>query len=629
MNRQTKKALFLYLSVSGAITIVFYFSLLNIWQERIFDKFFINKSAPNNIIIFAIDNESLSKIGQWPWPRKVFSEGIKKLQSSKVIAVDVNFSEPSRFGKADDNFLASSISDSNAKIILPTQINEITGETLNSLPIFQSNSSKSVVNISLEDGVARKVQNYHGELLGFGATVAQQYKNDLFIPPEIRISYAGPAKTFLTFPFSDLLENKIPERIYENKIVMIGATAPDLHDFFQTPTGLLPGVEIHANIINTLLSQNFYSDLSSPISILIILLAGLLVGIIILKTKKLSSMVLFLIILLVGINLIAAILFSFKIIIPILYLNINIIAVSIILILFQYFSESKEKKFIHDSFKYYLSPNVIDELISNPKKLQLGGERKKLAIMFSDIRGFTSISETMTPEQLTHILNEYLTEMTDIVMEHNGLVDKYIGDAVMAFWGAPLPNPNQSTDSCKSAIRMIKVLKNLNEHWKLAGITHVLSIGVGINTGEAVVGNFGSKKRFNYTILGDEVNLASRLEGLNKAYGTEIIIAESTKLEIEHDPEIKFRELDFIRVKGKKNAIKIFEVMANPPSFEILDHFNKGRQFYNQGLWEEAIKEFSFGKNSDSPSKLFLERCEGFKLAHPLSWDGIYEFKTK
>lgn len=629
MNSQAKKALVIWVAISTVVILVFYFSLLNIWQERIFDKFFITGNVPKDIVIFSIDNESISEIGQWPWSRNIFSKAIGKLQNSKVIAIDVNFSEPSRYGKADDDSLASAISGSKPKVILPVQVNTATGEKLKPLLIFQYGSIQALVNILIEDGVVRKIENYDGELVGFGAVAAQQFRENLSIPSRMRIDYTGPAKTYLTLSINDLLEDKIPERIYKDKIVMIGATAPDLHDFFQTPTGFLPGVEIHANAVNTLLGQNFYYDLPVWVSILLILSVGFISGLIIFRIKKFFWIITSLAAFLVGINLVAGILFSWKIITPVLYLNVDIIMVSIVLILFQYFSESKEKKFIYDSFKYYLAPDVINELISDPGKLKLGGELKRVSILFSDIRGFTSIAEAMTPEQLTHVLNEYLTEMTDIVMEHRGLVDKYIGDAVMAFWGAPIPNPNQSMDSCRTAIRMIKALNKLNEHWKSANVSHAIKIGVGINTGEVIVGNFGSKSRFNYTILGDEVNLASRLESLNKAYGTEIIISESVKLEIESDPNITTRELDLITVKGKKKPVLIFEVIVNSLSPQVLEHFGRGREFYNQGKWDEAIKEFSFVTDLDGPSNLYIERCLELKSNPPLLWNGIYEFKTK
>lgn len=630
MNKNSSKVVIVSVIVSAVIILLLHFSLLDIWQEKILDKFFISKKTSNEIVIFVVDNESISKVGRWPWSRSVFADAINKLQSARSIAIDINFSEPSETDPAGDSLLASAISNSKPKIILPIQIDEDVGEILRPLPIFREDSLEAVVNVISEDGIVRKAKNFEDGLIGFGAAVTAQYKDGLFTPEFMRIDYAGSAKTFLTLPIIDLLENKTPERIHENKIVIIGVTAPDLHDFFQTPTGLMSGVEIHANIINTIINQEFYQDLPAGLSWIIILGFNLLTAWFILKIRKFSWLLCYFIASLVGLNILVIILFSWKIIAPILYINLGFISTAIVLILLQYIFESKEKRFIHNSFKYYLAPDVINELISDPKKLKLGGERKRLTVLFSDIRGFTSMSEKMTPEQLTHILNEYLTEMTNVVLDNKGLVDKYIGDAVMAFWGAPLANTNQAIDACSSAIKMTVALKKLNEYWKSKeSITEDLHIGIGINTGDAVVGNFGSKTRFNYTVLGDEVNLTSRLEGLNKIYGTEIIITEVTKKEIENNSEIKTRELDSIIVKGRKRAVTIFEIMAVQPEQNILNHFNKGRELYKEGKWAQAMEHFSLSAKLDNPSRIYLERCKDLLDNPPLSWDGVYEFKTK
>ncbi|MBX4190023.1 adenylate/guanylate cyclase domain-containing protein [Candidatus Parcubacteria bacterium] len=606
-----------------------YSSLFDSWQENIIDKFFVGHAASNEIVVFAIDNESINQIGQWPWPRKNFAQALDKLQSAKVVGVDVNFSEPSRYGLSDDQSLASTLFNAKSIVVLPVQVNTATKEQVEPLSIFKTKSSLGLVNIGEQGGTIRKIQKSEEGFYSFGFVVASSYNKDLKTPEVLRVDYAGAPKTFLTFPISDFLANKVPERIYKDKIVLIGATAPDLHDFFQTPFGLMPGVEIHANVINTLLHQNFYKNIPFGVSAIIILIFCILAAVLISKVDKFSKTVLYLTLLFMLLNLLAILLFRQKIIFPVLYADLGFVGVSVMLILFQYALESKEKKFIHNSFKHYLAPDVIDELILDPTKLKLGGERKKVTILFSDIRGFTTISEKLTPEQLTHVLNEYLTEMTDIVIEHKGLVDKYIGDAVMAFWGAPILNNNQALDACLSAVNMIKALDSLNEHWKSREISNEFKIGVGINTGEVVVGNLGSKTRFNYTVIGDEVNLCSRLEGLNKVYGSEIIITESTKKAVEHDSRFQIRELDLITVKGKKEPKIIFEIMTKPLDKNILDHFNLGRQLYKEGKWNEAIAHFAIGAEVDGPTKLYLERCQYLQEHPPESWNGVYEFKTK
>jgi len=611
------------------VILLFAFSLFDIWQEKIFDKFFIKHTQTNDIIIFSVDNESINKVGQWPWSRGVFADAINKLQAARVIGIDVNFSESSRGDIAGDLKLSSALGRSKTKVFLPVQVG-LGDILLEPLELFKDKSFVGVANVSLDgDGTVRKHHASMSGLQSFGLAIALEYESKLKTPDTYRIDYAGPEKTFLTLPITDLLSDSVPERFYEDKIVLIGATAPDLHDFFQTPVGFMSGVEIQANVLNTLIAQDFYRNIPSGLNYLIIIVINFIAFILIQRINKFSNLLFFLVLVWLIFNIFGIFLFSWKILFPVLYLNVGFILVSVLLILLSYFSESKEKKFIHDSFKYYLSTEVIDQLISDPAKLKLGGERKNLSILFSDIRGFTSISELMTPEDLSRILNKYLTKMTEVIMGQRGLVDKYIGDAIMAFWGAPINNPNHAEDACRSAIGMIRGLDKLNEYWSSENKKQELKIGVGINTGDAVVGNFGSKDRFNYTVIGDEVNLASRLEGLNKVYGTEILITESTKKEIESCSDIKTRELDLITVKGRSTPVLIYEVLVRPAEESNLISFKKGREFYAAGKWQEAIEAFSLSSGSDQASKLYVDRCKELAINSPVLWNGVYEFKTK
>lgn len=629
MSQRLLKSFILFSALSAVVILLFAFSLFDIWQEKIFDKFFIKHTQTNDIIIFSVDNESINKVGQWPWSRGVFADAINKLQAARVIGIDVNFSESSRGDIAGDLKLSSALGRSKTKVFLPVQVG-LGDILLEPLELFKDKSFVGVANVSLDgDGTVRKHHASMSGLQSFGLAIALEYESKLKTPDTYRIDYAGPEKTFLTLPITDLLSDSVPERFYEDKIVLIGATAPDLHDFFQTPVGFMSGVEIQANVLNTLIAQDFYRNIPSGLNYLIIIVINFIAFILIQRINKFSNLLFFLVLVWLIFNIFGIFLFSWKILFPVLYLNVGFILVSVLLILLSYFSESKEKKFIHDSFKYYLSTEVIDQLISDPAKLKLGGERKNLSILFSDIRGFTSISELMTPEDLSRILNKYLTKMTEVIMGQRGLVDKYIGDAIMAFWGAPINNPNHAEDACRSAIGMIRGLDKLNEYWSSENKKQELKIGVGINTGDAVVGNFGSKDRFNYTVIGDEVNLASRLEGLNKVYGTEILITESTKKEIESCSDIKTRELDLITVKGRSTPVLIYEVLVRPAEESNLISFKKGREFYAAGKWQEAIEAFSLSSGSDQASKLYVDRCKDLAINSPVLWNGVYEFKTK
>jgi adenylate cyclase len=226
------------------------------------------------------------------------------------------------------------------------------------------------------------------------------------------------------------------------------------------------------------------------------------------------------------------------------------------MIVYRILTEEKEKKAIQGMFSNYVSKRVVEELLKHPEKLVLGGEDKQITVLFSDIRGFTTLSEKLTPQELVAHLNEYLSAMTDLIFKYEGTLDKYVGDEIMAFWNAPVEQENHAELACRTALEMMEVLKQLNEQWPEE---KKLNIGIGLNTGVMTVGNMGSKSRMDYTLMGDSVNLGARLEGTNKIYGTNIIISEFTYEQVKD--RFVCRELDNIRVKGKQKPVKIFQVM--------------------------------------------------------------------
>ena len=248
----------------------------------------------------------------------------------------------------------------------------------------------------------------------------------------------------------------------------------------------------------------------------------------------------------------------FNVWLNIIYPALTMITIYLGITVYRYITEEREKKKIRGAFQYYLTASVINEMLKDPSKLKLGGDKKDLTVSFSDIRGFTTISEKLTPEELVHLLNEYLTAMTNVVFQYDGLLDKYMGDAVMAVFGAPLDQPDHALRACRTALGMMEELKKLQKKWAEEG-KPVLDIGIGINSGDMVVGNMGSDMRFDYTVVGDMVNLGSRLEGTNKEYGTNIVISEYTYNDVK---DVFFcRELDSVIVKGKKLPVKIYELL--------------------------------------------------------------------
>lgn len=301
---------------------------------------------------------------------------------------------------------------------------------------------------------------------------------------------------------------------------------------------------------------------------------------------------------------------------------------------YKYVTEEREKKKVRDAFQFYLTSSVINEMLKDPAKLKLGGEKKELSVLFSDIRGFTTISEGMAPEMLVQLLNEYLTAMTGVVFRYNGLLDKYMGDAIMAVFGAPLDQPDHAVRACRTALSMMEELRKFRGKWKAEG-RPVLDIGIGINSGEMVVGNMGSEMRFDYTVMGDSVNLGSRLEGINKEYGTHIIVSEYTYGQIKD--HFVCRELDSVRVKGKQFAVRIYELIAEGKAdderYAFIGIFNEGVVKYKLGLWDEAAASFEkvlSVRPADRPSELYIRRCKELKRMPPEgAWDGVYVMTRK
>jgi len=341
----------------------------------------------------------------------------------------------------------------------------------------------------------------------------------------------------------------------KNKILLTGAFSHGIaEDEKQTPYGLMYGIEIHANALNTILTNNYITVLSKNLTLLLLIVFVLLITLITSRTSTIWSFLVILGFLIIYFFATDIIFEKQGILLPYPTVAFPVLLTFISIVVYRAFTEEKDKKAIRETFGKYLSPKVVDQLVQNPP--ELGGVDKELTVFFSDIRGFTTLSENMTPQELVNHLNIYLTAMTDIVLDYGGTVDKYMGDAIMAFWGAPLPQPNHAELACKCALRQLQVLSELNAQWPE---NKRINIGIGINSDIMTVGNMGSKLRMNYTLMGDPVNLGSRLESTNKEYGTRIIISEFTYAHIKD--KFIVRELDNIRVKGKNKPVLIYELI--------------------------------------------------------------------
>jgi len=449
------------------------------------------------------------------------------------------------------------------------------------------------------------------------------------------INFFGPPEGYNYISFSDIYNNKTDPSYFKDKIVLIGATASDLHDDAVVPISnqAMPGVEINANLVQSILTRDFlhYQDDVSAVGI--IFLFSVLAGILLYRFRIHIATILLAILAIVYIFF-SIYTFDSGIIMNVLYPLLSIALVYIILVVIYYLTEEKSRKWITSVFGKYVSPVVIENLIKNPDKINLGGEKRNITLFFSDIRGFTSISERLEPEELVHLLNEYLTEMTSIITKDQGLVDKYMGDGIMAFWGAPLDQIDHAKMACSSSLEMMDKLRELQKNWKKEGIPS-FNIGIGLNSGDAIVGNMGSNSRFDYTAMGDNVNLASRLEGLNKIYGTNIIISENTHKIVKE--KFESRKLDVVKVKGKKKPILIFELLSHKDKTskkqrDFIRLYEAGLEHYFKKKWKESIKSFqaSIKLIDDDASHVFIKRCQEFlNNPPPKDWGGIWEMETK
>jgi adenylate cyclase len=453
------------------------------------------------------------------------------------------------------------------------------------------------------------------------------------------INYEGDVTTYPYVSIADVVRHKFPAGTFKGKIVLVGASATGIGDLRSTPFGGIsyPGVEIHANVIDNILNRHFLLRGPNQVSVdvLLIFLFGVPLGLWLALAQPRSMLFALFLLVPFGVGVWFAFLHGWwlNFIVPsgTLAANVGVVA------MYRALVEEKEKRRVRGAFQQYLSPEVIRRLLQNPELVK--PRKTEITVMFSDVRGFTSISERLDAQELAALLNEYLTGMTQIVFRHSGTLDKYIGDSVMAFWGAPFENQNHATEGCRAALDMIARLKEMQRKWKWEG-RPVLDIGIGICTGVASVGNLGSDLRHGYTALGDAVNLASRLEGLNKEYGTHILLSDTTYAAVE-DPFLVFRELDLIRVKGKLQPVTLYELVAArgtpegdaPDLEERLELFAQGRACYRERRWQDAQIVFERLLErwpEDGPARMYMNRCKEYLVAGPEeNWDGVYVMTHK
>ncbi|MFA7348454.1 MAG: adenylate/guanylate cyclase domain-containing protein [Desulfurivibrionaceae bacterium] len=461
-----------------------------------------------------------------------------------------------------------------------------------------------------------------------------------FIPTDERgqlnVNFRGPGQTYPYLSAMDILAGKNLDRV-QGKYVLIGTSAAGLLDLRATPfSNIYPGVEVHANIIDNVLSKDpFTHDIYTEIGITyaLLLIGGLGLSALLAYASPLAGGLGGLLLVLATLTGNYSFFFSHNQLLGLSYPLLTFFAIFLVVTLFNYFFEGQKKRFISSAFGHYVSPQIVHQLMEHPEKLSLQGEQKTLTVLFSDIKGFTTISEKMTSEELGRFMNEYLTAMSHIVLEHKGTVDKFIGDAVMAIWGAPLEDADHAANCVRAAFRMMDKLQILRADWQKRDLP-IVDIRIGINTGIMSVGNFGSDQRFDYTVMGDNVNLASRLEGANKVYGTNIAISEYTRGALGEG--FYCRVLDLVRVKGKDVPVRIYEPLCEgepePTLKKETETFAEALRHYANREFDQA-EEIILSLKQANPLQLYdlyLERIAHYKQAPPPpDWDGSFTFTTK
>lgn len=707
------------------------FPFIQHFQLQVFDYYIKQhprEYTPQPVKIIDIDEESLNRLGQWPWPRTKLAEMVEKLQGAGVAAIawDVVFAEEDRttpkhmlryWDKQEqlrdviatlpdhDAVFAKALSEGNsitsfvflnkgkntpktkagfsfagedprqflrnfsaATTTIPLLENSAVGNgALNSfpdndgiirrMPLIAVIGEKFYPTLSAE--ALRVAQGASGYIVksvgasgeeGFGAkTGITDLKIGAFeIPTDAGGNfwiYYTPYVAERYIPAWKVFEPDFDTAQVEGHILLVGTSAAGLKDIRTTPMSpSTNGVEVHAQAIEQVLTGEYLRrpDWMVGVEIIAMSVIGLVLIVMMIWLPALWGALFTAIVLGLALGGSWYAFLHHRLLIEPITPGIAILLLYLTGSLTKYMAEEQKKKYIKQAFSQYMSPELVNQLSTNPDKLKLGGEMKDLTLLFCDIRGFTSISETMNAEELTVFINHFLTPMTDVILSQQGTIDKYMGDCIMAFWNAPLDDPDHPQHAAQAALDMLQTLSQLNKKLALENHDNPTAIGIGINSGECCVGNMGSDQRFDYTVLGDNVNLASRLEGQSKTYGVDIVIGEATE---QYLSDFATLELDLIRVKGKQQAVKIYALLGNRALKENKDFdafcqcFHTMLTQYRTQAWEEALATLDQAitlsktlENVDTATllELYSERIHAYQSSPPTKdWDGVYVASSK
>ncbi|PKN33781.1 MAG: adenylate/guanylate cyclase domain-containing protein [Deltaproteobacteria bacterium HGW-Deltaproteobacteria-19] len=648
-----------------------------------------------NSLDWAKDENGLS----WPWPREVYSTIVQFCQRTGVrsLAFDVLFTEPSKYGVADDQAFAAAIggykhfvgavflsrtagSEKSWPPFAPAPVSRIQGLDAwlaesghgpfprASFPVPEISSASGILaNVHLDpdvDAVYRRTamfEVFDGKVLpslALASYLTAQPSTPLQISPgrfmvgdgEIPVdsrgkavlNFRGPSGTHKAYNAAAVIQSELrlqggEKPVIENledfkdAYVFFGFSAPGLFDLRPTPiSGVYPGVEISATMLDNLLANDFIRPVPTAPVLALTLLMALLAGMATSWAAGISRSALVYVFFICAPVILCVIAYRLGFWMPLMVQEAGVVVTLFSSGLIYYTTEGRQKKFIKGAFKQYLSHAVIEQIIAHPERLKLGGERRMLSIFFSDLEGFTTISEGLDPEALTNLLNVYLSAMTDIIQEEGGTVDKFEGDAIIAFWNAPIEQPDHAVRCVRSALRCQAKLAEMRPGFKKS-MGKDLKMRIGINTGSAVVGNMGSHSRFDYTMIGDAVNLAARLEGINKQFGTYTMISQTSMDQM--SGAFPVREISRVAVVGRSEPVVVYEPYL-PESIDeriqsVITRFSEAVALFYQGEFAQAEAVFSSLAEEDAPSRFYVAKCRELIENPPDQWQGVWVITSK
>jgi len=614
------------------------------------------------IAIVAIDDKSIAELGRFPWSRKQYVHLLDKLSAAgvKVVLFDLFFPEPES-SVADKSFSLAVKRAGNVGLAVAYDFDnnfEVTKST-HTLPEIEKNAAGlgHINLVSEDDGVLRRNQLFVkdgskkmpslGMLAAMMALGEKEFETrpikvvlgDRSIPVDLNdrmwVNYTGPPRSYKNYSFTDILNDRIKPSELKGKILFVGATALGVYDMRVTPfSGNTPGVEVHAAITDNILNNRFIhrTGLESIYDIAFIVFLGLLAFYL---TKRLGFYAAFPVAILLSATYIWVSFLFFKNghWVSMIYPPISIIFSLLIGGSFRYLVLERKARELRSIFSSYHSDKLVKRLEEEPDAAKIGGDNKEVTIIFTDIKGFTSFSERHTPQEVVKRLNEYLGEMVQVIEEFDGYVDKFIGDGIMAYWGAPLAQSDHTKLAIACVVAMKKSMVKLGLKWQAESV-EPFEIRVGVQSGEVVAGNVGLRgKKMEYTVIGDTVNQAARLESSAKYYGVDVLVGEQTYLNSRD--VYKYRELDKVRMVGKQVPVTVFELIGkhSDACAKLYEDFAAALAIYREHKWDDAEKSFASIVTEfpdDKPSKLYLERCLYFKTTPvPVNWDGVFNRRGK